>query len=214
MFKRIRAYYSQEATSRRAVEREGRTKVQARVFVNRVFDRIGLVDQTDGTFQYENFSAFEAQGIQINAQQSVGTWNVEAGVSWVSNRTQAALDEAFQPRVLTPEAQLQGRWQVRPQWAIAAFIKYNGAQGRFIVGVDGELEQVEAPAYTLVDINAVDWVSKNRNYRVQVHFKNLTDVTSLNLGSPDGQHASGTALIGWGRSVQVRFTYSLKPQRS
>ena len=171
------------------------------------------MDQNDGTFQYENFSAFEAQGIQLNAQQSGETWNLEAGVSWISNRTQAALDEDFQPRILTPEAQVQGRWQLHPQWAIAAFIKYNGAQGRFIAGVDGELEQVEAPAYTLIDVNAVDWVSKNRYYRIQLHFKNLANVTSLNLGTPDGQHASGTALIAWGRSVQVRFTYSLKPQQ-
>ena len=138
----------------------GVSTVQARVFINRVFDRIGLVDQNDGTFQYENFSAFEAQGIQLNAQQSGETWNLEAGVSWISNRTQAALDEDFQPRILTPEAQVQGRWQLHLQWAIAAFIKYNGAQGRFIAGVDGELEQVEAPAYTLIDVNAVDWVSK------------------------------------------------------
>lgn len=196
-----------------AAEREGRTTVQARVFINHVFDRIGLVDQNDGTFQYENFSAFEAQGIQLNAQQSGETWNLEAGVSLISNRTQAALDEAFQPRILTPEAQVQARWQWHPQWAIAAFIKYNGAQGRFIAGVDGELEQVEAPAYTLIDVNAVDWVSKNRYYRIQLHFKNLADVTSLNLGTPDGQHASGTALIAWGRSVQVRFTYSLNPQK-
>ena len=196
-----------------AVEQEGLVRLQARVFINRVFDRIGLVDQNDGTFKYENFSAFEAQGIQLNAQQSGETWNLEAGVSWISNRTQAALDEAFQPRILTPEAQLQARWQLHPQWAIAAFIKYNGAQGRFIAGVDGELEQVEAPAYTLIDVNAVDWVSKNRHCRVQLHLKNLADVTSLNLGTPDGQHASGPALIAWGRSVQVRFTYSLKTQR-
>ena len=112
-----------------AADREGRVRLQARVFINRVFDRIGLVDQNDGTFRYENFSAFEAQGIQLNVQQSVETWNLEAGVSWISNRTQATLEEDFQPRILTPEAQVQARWQLHPQWAIATFIKYNGAQG-------------------------------------------------------------------------------------
>lgn len=194
-----------------AAEREGRMQWQARTFYNRVFDRIGLVDQTDGTFRYENFAAFEAAGVQWNAQLQGEIWNAEAGMSWTANRTQTAPDQPFQPRVFTPEAQVQGRWQLRPQWAIAAAIKYNGAQGRFITGSDGQLEQVEAPAYTLVDVQAADWVSKNGYYRVQLHLKNLANVTSLNLGTPDGQHTSGSSLIAWGRSVQLRFTYTLNP---
>ncbi len=194
-----------------AAERDGRMQWQARAFYNRVFDRIGLVDQNDGTFRYENFAAFEAAGVQLNAQFRGEAWNAEAGMSWTANRTQTALDQPYQPRVFTPEAQVQGRWQLRPQWAVTAAIKYNGAQGRFVSGSDGQLEQVEAPAYTLVDVQAADWVSKNGYYRVQLHLKNLANVTSLNLGTPDGQHTSGSSLIAWGRSVQLRFTYTLNP---
>lgn len=192
-----------------ALEYEGVIATQARLFYNRVFDRIGLVDQNNGTFRYENFAAFEAQGFQLNVQFIQEGWNVEAGTSWTANRTQAAENLDFQPQVFTPEAQLQGRWQIHPQWAIAAFMKYNGRQARFVLGANEQLEQIETPAYTLIDINAVDWSSRNQAFRIQVHLKNLTNVTSLNLGAPDGQHTSGTSLIAWGRSLQLRMTYSL-----
>ena len=42
-------------------------EVSSQLLTNFIQDQIGLIDQQDGTFRYQNFAQFQAQGIKVNA---------------------------------------------------------------------------------------------------------------------------------------------------
>lgn len=202
-------------------QKEGSLNFSLRGYSNVVAEQIGLVDQLDGTYQYVNFAGFSSQGIeaQVHATGKQLEWNI--GLSAFKAQTDLVKsgegDESAAPsQAATMEGQAELTWHINPHLQTSIFIKYNGARQRVVQNAEDEMQLVTAPAYTLLDLNALHWQSPSNRLQIALRLKNLLDVTSLANGfdtSGPETHTSGLTPIAWGRSAVVRLTYQWNQNR-
>jgi outer membrane receptor for ferrienterochelin and colicins len=202
-------------------QKEGSLNFSIRGYSNVVAEQIGLVDQLDGTYQYVNFAGFSSQGVetQVHATGKQLEWNI--GLSAFKAQTDLVKsgegDESAAPaQAATMEGQAELTWHINPHLQTSIFIKYNGARQRVVQNAEDEMQLVTAPAYTLLDLNALHWQSTSNRLQIALRLKNLLDVTSLANGfdtSGPETHTSGLTPIAWGRSAVVRLTYQWNQNR-
>lgn len=188
-----------------------KSELRSRTFVNSVKDRISLVDQLDGTYRYENISAFYAQGFAIDGTFRHEKWMIQGGFLQTGRKQQLSEGDDLSKFLYTPELTGSVTWHMSEVFSLNANCKHNGSQPRYVSDEENRTVLQNSQPYTMMDIQA-QWNWNNQS-QLQVGVNNLMDVTNVDIVGGGGAHSSGNSWIAWGRSFVVSASHQIQFKR-
>ena len=201
-----------------------------RLFYNNVQNQIGLVDQLDGTFRYENFDSFLSHGTEIRLSDTFKNFKVDFSGSYVGRMNNYGRSyksgECYVDRELrisrpviiyepdssytyTPEFSLSITHDIIPErLSYWGSIKYNGARERLISNGDGDIMSLIADPYSLLDAS-ITYTFNEAKYIFQFGARNILNVTTVQTSQQQSAHSGSSNWIAWGRSYVLSLSINL-----
>ena len=181
----------------------------SQIFANYVRNQIGLVDQLDGTFRYQNFSQFQSQGLKLNGQIQLNRWQLHAASSWISSQQQIGeYEEAF-PRFSAFECATRVEWSSRKSIHFGTSLRWIGPTQRVVSADLESIQQQSTEAYSWIDAH-VEWADPDARWRLTATAKNITNVTAIVGSTNNAAHSPAANLMSWGRSFNLRVQYRIE----
>ena len=187
-------------------------EVSSQLFTNFIQDQIGLIDQQDGTFRYQNFAQFQAQGIKVNADFRSERWIIGGASSVLNSQQKANATSAAFPRFTSLECSSRIEWKAHTTFSMGASLRWIGPTQRVVSSNFESIQQQQTDAYSWLDAH-VQWKSPSQRWQVTATAKNLTNVTSIASLANNAAHASSSTLLSWGRSFNLRLNYRIESRR-
>lgn len=187
-------------------------ELASQVFTNFVSNQIGLVDQLDGTFRYQNFANFQAQGVKVNGALQGKRLNLDAASSLISSQQQIDTDAEVLARNTALECSARINWKAANALNIGTALRWVGPAQRIISSGQDAVEQLETDPYSWIDAH-IQYTSPSQRWRVTATAKNITDVSQILSASSNAVHSSGSTLLSWGRSFNFRINYRIESKR-
>lgn len=191
-----------------AVQQE-RIALSAQLFSNFVQNQIGLVDQLDGTYRYQNFAQFQAQGMKFNGELNGEKWALDGAVSFISSEQKIAMSQDAFARINSTECAISLDWKALEQINFGTSFRWIGPTQRAVSETYEEVNQQSTEAYSWLDAH-VQWSAPSGRWQFTATAKNLGDVTSIASASTGSIHAPSSALMSWGRSFNFRLNYRIE----
>jgi len=201
-----------------------------RLFYNNVQNQIGLVDQLDGTFRYENFDSFLSHGSEIRLSDTFKNFKIDFSGSYVGRMNNygrsyksgdwyvdrelrvsmpVIIYEPDSSYTYTPEFSLSITHDIIPErLSYWGSIKYNGARERLISNGDGDIMSLIADPYSLLDAS-ITYTSNEAKYIFQFGARNILNVTNVQTSQQQSAHSGSSSWIAWGRSYVISLSINL-----
>ena len=186
-----------------------RIAISAQLFSNFVQNQIGLIDQLDGTYRYQNFAQFQAQGMKFNGEMNGEKWVLNGAVSFISSEQKIATSQDSFARINSTECAISFDWKVLEQINFGTSFRWIGPTQRAVSEAYEAVNQQSTDAYSWFDAH-VQWSAPSGRWQFTATAKNLCDVTSIVSASSGSIHAPSSALMSWGRSFNFRLNYRIE----
>tara|TARA_B100000768_G_scaffold176738_1_gene189900 strand:+ start:13435 stop:15519 length:2085 start_codon:yes stop_codon:yes gene_type:complete len=187
-------------------------ELASQFFTNFVSNQIGLIDQLDGTFRYQNFAKFQAQGVKINGALQGKRLKLDAASSLISSQQQIDTDAEVLARNTALECSARFDWKAANALNIGTALRWVGPTQRIISSGEDAVEQLETDSYSWIDAH-VQYTSPSQRWSITATAKNITDVTQILNTSSAAVHSSGSTLLSWGRSFNFRVNYRIESKK-
>ena len=184
-------------------------ELSAQLFSNFVQNQIGLIDQLDGTYRYQNFAQFQAQGMKFNGEMNRKKWALNGAVSFISSEQQITTSQEAFARMNSTECAVRFDWKALDQINFGTSIRWIGPTQRAVSEAYEAVNQQSTDAYSWLDAH-VQWSAPSGRWQFTATAKNLCDVTSIVSASSGSIHAPSSALMSWGRSFNFRLNYRIE----
>jgi len=180
-----------------------------RLFYNNIQNQIGLVDQLDGTFRYENFYSFIAHGTELRFSDIVGDVEFNVSGSIVGRKNNIIPENKNKTFTYTPEFSVSLSYDIIPKrLSCWSSMKYNGPRERFISNDDNEVISLIADPYSLLDAS-ITYSSDDSKYIFQIGARNILNVTTVQTSQQQSAHSGSSSWIAWGRSYVMSLSVNL-----
>lgn len=179
-----------------------------RLFYNNVSNQIGLVNQQDGTFRYENFYSFVSNGGEIRVSKDFESLSVELGGSYIGRKNEVVSDDVNSYFTYTPEYSVSTTYDFNPNLEFGALLKYNGVRQLFFENEDGGVDMLESDPYTIIDAS-FNYTSPSTKFNLNFGARNLLNITTVNTASQSSAHSNGVNWVAWGRSYVISCSINI-----
>ena len=180
-----------------------------RLFYNNIQNQIGLVDQLDGTFRYENFYSFIAHGAELRFSDIIGDVEFNVSGSIVGRKNNIIPENKNKTFTYTPEFSVSLSYDIIPKrLSFWSSMKYNGPRERFISNDDNEVISLIADPYSLLDAS-ITYSSDDSKYIFQIGARNILNVTTVQTSQQQSAHSGSFSWIAWGRSYVMSLSVNL-----
>ncbi len=184
---------------------------EANLFYNDVRELIQLAQLEGSSFTYVNIGRMRTTGGSLGAGWDNGHWNVSLGASCTLRKDPFAEAQGEGWRY-TPELRgsIMRQW-MRQGWSASLFIKHQGEQPSYSIGLDGSVQRGSISAFSLADLTVTKQLWAKR-IAVSAGCKDLFDVRNLNATVGSGVHDSGTGSVPMttGRTYFLRLELDIK----
>ena len=180
-----------------------------RLFYNNIQNQIGLVDQLDGTFRYENFYSFIAHGTELRFSDIIGGVEFNINGSIVGRKNNIIPEHPTNTYTYTPEFSASLSYDIIPEkLSCWSSIKYNGPRERFMSNDDNEVISLIADPYSLLDAS-ITYYSEDSKYIFQIGARNILNITTVQTSQQQSAHSGSSSWIAWGRSYVMSLSINL-----
>lgn len=183
------------------------------VFYNDLTNLITLAIAQDDSQQYTyvNIGAFKTFGNQLNTSIQYKKITCNLGVAYIGRFNDVSTTYDVPDFNYSPELRFNCTYNnVKYQYSLSAFYKYNGKRNGFYISEDIVTESVMED-YNLLDANLTKRFMKGK-INISIGAKNILNVTDVQSSSnTDGIHASnsGSVSMNWGRSFFTSLKFKI-----
>ena len=183
--------------------------VSAELFTNFIQNQIGLIDQLDGTYRYQNFAQFQAQGFKVNGEIRGEKWTIGSAASVIGSQQKTNRNSDSFPRFTSVESATQIQWRANASFHLGASVRFIGPTQRVVSTEFESVQQQQTEGYSWVDAH-VQWTSPSQRWQLTAIAKNLTNVTTVTNAANNAAHSPTNTLMSWGRSLNLRLNYRIE----